>query len=122
MKKLREKIQKLTKKIKKCAIFVHKTHFQALRNTVVAISEVSISIKHRIKINSIKNQITSKKMGHLDKKRFSKKLLFKVKKSFFAAIKNSKNEVELLAVVWAYFKHYLQSATSSSKSSTKTCH
>ena len=72
-----------------CANFELETHLQALQNTVVSISEVYIPIEHRIKINSTKNQITSKKkLGQLDEKTakngyvyvpFSQKLLSKSK-------------------------------------------
>ena len=81
MKKLIEKkSQKLTKNQKICANFELETHIQALQNTAVSISEVDIPIEHRIKVNSTKNQITSKK-GYLYVP-FKSKTTFTVQKSF----------------------------------------
>ena len=62
MKKLIEKkIQKSTKNQEIAANFEFQPHFQALQNNVLSIYEVYISIYHRLKIISTKNQITSKK-------------------------------------------------------------
>ena len=69
MKKLIEKKDRNQLKTQEiCANFKIETHFQALQNTVVSNSEVYITLYYRLKIISTQNQITSKKLGHLDEK------------------------------------------------------
>ena len=93
MKKLRKKPKINLKNKKICANFELETHFHALQNTVVSISEVYISIKHRRKNIFTKNKLQGKKLRHLDEK-WLKRVIYmphSVKKYFSKSKSHSLN-------------------------------